>query len=272
MNMRIYIILMLLCCELQLISVSQTTKDHSITVFVHGTYLMRKFFQYSHYRPQMHCPQGLSLARDLPKHYHFHKMAKGCVACDNQSYHMDQFYIFGWKSEHVNDNTRNKAAKDLVDQLYQVIFDYYTEHHVIPKVRLVGYSHGGNVILNMANHLPSYVDFEMEVWLFGTPIQQINHNQIYSYCFSKIYSIYSNKDWVQTIDPQGIKNKHAKFWSGRTFEENAPCIQVQLAVNGEGISHDYYNQLFQLFPKIKKLIESESENIETGMIEVNFKK
>ena len=130
----------------------------------------------------------------------------------------------------------------------------------------------GNVILNMANHLPSYVDFEMEVWLFGTPIQQINHNQIYSYCFSKIYSIYSNKDWVQTIDPQGIKNKHAKFWSGRTFEENAPCIQVQLAVNGEGISHDYYNQLFQLFPKIKKLIESESENIETGMIEVNFKK
>jgi len=272
MNMKLYFFLILFGFEFPLISVGQTTQDHSITIFVHGTYLMRKFFQYSHYRPQIHCPQGLSLAKDLPKHYHFHKMAKSCVNCDNRLYSLDQFYIFGWKSEHVNDHTRNKAAKDLVEQLYKVIFDYYTEHDVIPKVRLIGYSHGGNVILNMANHLPQFSDVEMEVWLFGTPIQQINHNHIYSYCFSKIYSIYSNKDWVQTIDPQGIKNKHANFWSGRTFEENAPCIQVQLAVNGQGISHDYYNQLFLLFPKIKKVIEFKSQDIEMGMIEVNFKK
>lgn len=271
MNMKICGALILLLSDFPLMSVGQPTQDHSITIFVHGTYLMRKFFQYSHFRPAMYCPQGLSLAKDLPKYYHFHKMAKGCVSCDSQSYSMDQFYIFGWKSEHVNDHTRNKAAKDLVDQLYELVFDYYNEHRVIPKIKLMGYSHGGNVILNMANHLPYYPDIQIEVWLFGTPIQQVNHNHIYSYCFHKIYSIFSKGDWVQTIDPQGIKNKNANFWSGRMFDENAPCVQVDFSVNGKTFAHDYYNQLFQFFPKIKKLIEHKSAGIEIGTISVNFK-
>ena len=263
---------MLSCFELQLMSVGQPTHDHSITIFVHGTYLMRKFFQFSHYRPLMYCPQGLSLAKNLPTYYHFHRMAKGCMNCDKNSYNMDQFYIFGWKSEHVNDHTRNKAAKELVDQLYAVIFDYYNQHGIVPKVRLLGYSHGGNVVLNMANHLPHYPDIDMEAWLFGTPVQQVNHNHIYSHCFRKIYSIYSKRDWIQTIDPQGIKNKNANFWSGKTFEENAPCIQVELTVNGQSIAHDYYNQLFQFFPRMKSLIELQAGDMHTGLIAVNFKK
>ncbi|AXK60526.1 hypothetical protein [Candidatus Chromulinivorax destructor] len=272
MNKKIWMMLLLVGYELPLISVGQPTEDHSITIFVHGTYLMRKLFQYSHYRPLMYCPQGLSLAKDLPDYYHFNKMAKGCMHCDCKSYNMDQFYVFGWKSEHVNDYTRNNSARDLVDQLYKVVTDYYTEHQVIPKVRLLGYSHGGNVVLNMANHLPYYPDIEMEVWLFGTPVQQVNHNQVYTHCFKKIYSVYSKKDWIQVVDPQGIKNKNANFWSGRTFEENAPCIQVEILVNGKGIAHDYYNQLFQLFPKIKQAVDSQAGDMENGMITVDFKK
>lgn len=263
---------MLVCYQLPLISVGKPTQDHSITVFVHGTYLMRKLFQFSHYRPLMYCPQGLSLAKNLPFYYHFHKMAKGCMSCDPKSYNLDQFYIFGWKSEHVNDNTRNNAAKDLVDQLYDLIYEYYADHAVVPKVRLIGYSHGGNVVLNMANHLPYYPDIEMEVWLFGTPVQQVNHNQIYGHCFSKIYSVYSKKDWIQVVDPQGIKNRHANFWSGRTFEENAPCIQVEILVNGLGITHDYYNQLFKVFPKIKLSVDRQVKEMRSGMITVDFKK
>jgi len=272
MNKKISLIIMLVCLNLQLMPVGQPTQDHSITVFVHGTYLMRKLFQYSHYRPLTYCPQGLSLAKDLPKYYHFHRMARGCVNCDSKSYNMDQFYVFGWKSEHVNDHTRNKAAKDLVDQLYDVVFDYYNEYGIVPKVRVLGFSHGGNVVLNMANHLPHYPDIEIEAWLFGTPIQLVNQNHIYSYCFRKIYSVYSKTDWIQVVDPQGIKNRHADFWSNRTFDENAPCIQVDFLVNGQCISHDYYNQLFQLFPKIKNAIDAQIDNADTGMITVNFKK
>lgn len=255
-----------------------TTQDHSITIFVHGTYFMRKFFQYSPARHLMYCPQGLTLAKYLPSHYHFYKMAHGCAACDKENYSTDQFYVFGWESEHVNDATRNQSAKILVEQMYEVIVDYYLQHNVIPKVRLIGYSHGGNVILHTANYIPMYADMqdvEIEAWLFGTPVQVINHDLVNSDCFRAIYSIYSKSDIIQKIDPQGLINRKITknhFWSDRTFCPHSRSIQIDFTVNGQGIAHAYYNELFQHFPKIKKLIESKSAHVKSGgMIAVDFK-
>ena len=194
MKMKVSVILWLLLCPSYVISNGTTTQDHSITIFVHGTYLMRKFLQYSPCRHLMYCPQGLTLAKHLPSHYHFYKMAHGCAASDENLYSVDQFYIFGWESEHVNDAYRNKSAKILVEQMYEVVVDYYIKHNVIPKIRLIGYSHGGNVVLHTANYLPYYADMQdvqIEAWLFGTPVQVVSHDLVNSEHFSAIYSIYS---------------------------------------------------------------------------------
>lgn len=278
MMMKLSILLLFLCIEIAIFPDHTTTKDHSITIFVHGTYLMRKFFQYSPCRHLMHCPQGLTLAKNLPAHYHFHKMAHGCVACDEKLYSVDQFYVFGWESEHVNDATRNKAAKILVEQIYEVTVDYYVRHDVIPKIRLIGYSHGGNVILHTANYFPLYADMhdvDIEAWLFGTPVQVISHDLVNSACFKKIYSIYSKKDIIQKIDPQGLINRNLTrnhFWSSRTFCKYSRCVQVDFTVNNQAISHAYYSNLFQHFPKIKKVIEGHAcHAISGGMIAVDFK-
>lgn len=277
MILKMKIMILLLFVEFTVTSSHTTTLDHSITIFVHGTYLMRKVLQYSSCRPLIYCPQGLTLAKNLPAHYHFYKMAHGCVACDKNSYSVDQFYVFGWESEHVNDDTRNKSAKILVEQMYEVIVDYYVRHDVIPKVRLIGYSHGGNVILHTANYIPLYADLqdvEIEAWLFGTPVQVVNHDLVNSECFNAIYSIYSKKDIVQKIDPQGLRHRKLTkkhFWSDRTFCEYSRSIQVDFTVNGQAIGHSYYNLLFQYFPKIKKLIEEHSAHLEAGMIAVDFK-
>lgn len=277
MNIKICMIVPLLFFEYFIVSNHTTTQDHSITIFVHGTYLMRKVLQYSPCRQLMYCPQGLTLAKDLPSHYHFSKVAHGCVACDKNLYSVDQFYVFGWESEHVSDAVRNRSAKILVEQMYEVIVDYYIRHNVIPKVRLIGYSHGGNVILHTANYIPLYADMQdidIEVWLFGTPVQVINHDLVNSDCFKDVYSIYSKKDIVQTLDPQGLRHRKLTknhFWSGRTFCENSRSIQVDFTVNGQAINHSYYNLIFQHFPKIKKLIEERSAHLEAGMIAVDFK-
>jgi len=263
--------------NLESIATSQATQDHSITIFVHGTYIMRKFLQLSPCRSLMYCEQGLSLAKNLPKHYHFHKMAKGCVESDEESYSLDQFYIFGWESEHVNDASRNRFAKILVDQLHSLVVDYYELHNVIPKIRLLGFSHGGNVILRMADHVSKYVklqNIEIEAWLFGTPVQVITHDLVNSDCFTKIYSIYSKKDWVQRVDPQGMINRKVtknNFWSNRTFSEDSQCLQIELMVEGKSIKHASYNNIFQHFPKIKKLIEKTYEDTESNMMKVDFK-
>lgn len=261
----------------------EATQDHSITIFVHGTYFMRKFFQYSPCRHLMYCPQGLTLAKYLPNHYHFYKIAQGCAQHDQNSYHMDQFYVFGWESERVNDANRNKSAKILVEQIYELVVDYYLRYDIIPKVRLIGYSHGGNVVLHTANYFPQYADLQnldVEAWLFATPVQVINHDLVNSDCFSAIYSVYSKKDIIQKIDPQGLSHRKITknhFWSDRTFCQNSRCVQVDFTVNGHAIGHSDFNELFPHFPKIKRLIEEKydhhtrQESSCGKMIEVDFK-
>jgi predicted esterase len=258
------------------ISCEQTTSDHAITIFVHGTTPIRKFLQYTPIRSRIYCPQGLSLIKNLPMHYHFHTMAQGFVDRNSQLYSLDQFYIFGWKSEQVYNSTRMQSAKNLVQALQVVVDTYYKQHHIIPTIRLIGFSHGGNVILNTANYLPLQVADEqinVEAWLFGTPVQQINQQCVNSPYFKKIHSIYSKKDWIQRMDPQALQNKKCRknyFWSDRTFNEHSSCIQVNFTVNYQPISHSYYRCIFKHFPTIQQLIQEQSHNINSGMIAINL--
>lgn len=243
----------------------KTTIDHSITIFVHGTYPARKALQYSLARFLVYCPDGLSLACNLPKNYHFYKLAQGCVDLNPQLYNMDQFYIFGWQSERVHDHVRAQAAANLVEELQTLVWQYYQKHHVVPKIRLLGFSHGGNVVLHTANFLPLFVyhqQIEIEVWIFGTPVQVANKHLVNSTHFSKVYSFYSQSDWLQCMDPQGLRNfrfDYKHFWSDRMFDEGSRCIQVDFTVNGKSISHSYYRSVFKYFPSIQELAEKKSQ-------------
>lgn len=282
-SIKSLIFLTLLNCGISMFSkeigvVEKVTKDHSITIFVHGTYPARKALQYSFGRFLIYCPQGLSLAKNLPSYYHFNKMAHGCVELNPQLYSLDQFYIFGWESEHIYDHVRVQAAIDLIKQLQNLVVVYYQKHHVIPKIRLLGFSHGGNVVLHTANYLPLVVNqqsVEIEVWIFGTPVQHVNKNLVNSKNFSKVYSFYSAKDWVQRMDPQGLRNSSIsikKFWSDRMFDLADRCIQVEFTVNGQPISHIYYRSIFKYFPLIQQMTEAKSQNINSGCISVDLKK
>lgn len=254
----------------------KTTPDHAITVFVHGTFSFRKMLQHTPLRSIVYAQPGLCLARNLPEHYHFHKMTQGFVDNNPELYSLDQIYIFGWKSEHIYHSTRQKAAADLAQGLVKVATSYYQEHKVMPSLRVIGFSHGGNVVLNLANHLPVYIDNQLlpvDIWLFGTPVQQVNHHLINSKHFRKVYAIYSEKDWLQRMDPQGLRDKKCRkkhFWSDRTFDPNSSCIQVKLTINNQSICHSYYRYILQHFPTIQRLIEVKSNKLTSGFIAVNL--
>ena len=258
--------------------IGNPTADHSITIFVHGTYPARKLLQSSFARFLVYCPQGLSLAKDLPSYYHFYKIAQGCVDFNKESYSMDQFYLFGWESEHLYDKVRSQAAGQLVKELKNLMVLYYQRYQVMPKIRLLGFSHGGNVVLHTANYLPFVIEnqkIEVEIWLFGTPVQKTNKHLVNSSHFNKAYSFYSKKDWLQRMDPQGLRSaqkslKH--FWSDRMFDLNDRCVQVEFTVNGKSISHTYYRSIFKYFPKFQKLAEQKSQGIYSGCIAVDLKK
>ena len=276
------LIFLLLSYEISLFSKEvinpQITTDHSITVFVHGTFPARKALQYSIGRFLIYCPQGLALAKDLPTYYHFHKMAQGCVDRNHDLYSLDQFYIFGWKSEHVYDRCRAQAAADLIKQLQDLVNNYYHRHLVVPKIRLIGFSHGGNVILHTANYLPLVVNsqhVEVEAWLFGTPVQSVNKNLVNSKNFSRVYSFYSKNDWMQRMDPQGLRSSKIdikNIWSDRIFSPSDRCIQVEFTVNGKSISHSYYRSILKYFPIIQSMAKEKSQDLNSGFIAVDLKK
>ena len=256
---------------------SMATEDHSITVFVHGTFPIRRILNnpLSPFRRLVYCPEGLSLAKNLPNHYHYHDVAKNCVDKNSNHFSLDHFYTFGWKSECVYDFVRNDAAKKLVEELNVVVKKYQSQYNIVPKVRLIGFSHGGNVLLNTANHLPISINSEkvlFELWLLGTPVQVINSHLVNSENFSKVYSLYSTSDWIQRMDPQGLRNKEAKdcLWSDRTFKKDSQCLQIQLTVDGYPIGHSRYRTILKHFPQIKQLVEDQSENENNGVIAVNL--
>ena len=276
-NKKYIFILLSLIFNTIITNTQQPTSDHAITIFVHGTYPIPRVLRNSPFRKFMYCPQGLSLAKDLPADYHFYTMAQGCVNLNRDLYSLDQFYVFGWPSEKIYDSVRKQAASDLVKALQIIVTNYYALHGVQPKIRLIGFSHGGNVILHTANFLTPLVQEQLvktEIWLFATPVQKINHDLINSDNFHKVYSVFSESDWMQRMDPQGLYNQEAgiqNFWSDRMFDENAQCIQINFTVNNQSISHSYYRYIFKYFPTIQKAAEIKSQGLQSGVIAVNLK-
>ena len=279
----IYILFLIQSCTLNfsvLISFQNNhhniDQNHTITVYVHGTYPMKKLLQYTPFRRLTYCPQGLSLIQNMPKKYHFYKMASHMIDLEPLWYNWKRFYIFGWKSEKVYDYVRVNAAQDLVDGLRKIVDNYYQEHHILPSIKLIGFSHGGNVVLHTAQFLPICVDgqdVKVQVWLFGTPVQQINKHLVNSSYFLQVYSFYSTKDWLQRMDPQGIWDKTIDkkfFWSDRMFNDNDRCVQVNFTVNNKSISHSYYRSIFKYFPLIEKEVLASSSDINSGMITINL--
>jgi hypothetical protein len=104
-------------------------------------------------------------------------------------------------------------------------------------------------------------------------VQQINKSFVNCPYFSKVYSFYSSKDWLQRLDPQGLYtlpiNFH-KFWSDRTFDLADRCIQVQFHVQHQAISHMDYRSLFSYFPYIQTLVEEKTQEANNQHIVLNL--
>src|SRR5260221_10216812 len=86
----------------------------------------------------------------------------------------NHYYTFGW-SGLLSPTSRYADAVKLLEQLTDELEEKYWKNGIFPKIRLVGYSHGGNVCLNIAAarqnvypHSPISID---ELILVGVPIQ-----------------------------------------------------------------------------------------------------
>lgn len=127
----------------------------------------------------------------------------------------NRYYTFGW-SGLFSPIARYQAAKELFEALDTEV-QRLKERYLMVKVRLIGYSHGGNVVLNLgAVHQKEYPESSLivdELVLLGTPIQSDTDYLINDSLFKYVYNIYSLADCVQKIDCFSLR----RFFSGRIF-------------------------------------------------------
>jgi len=164
------------------------------------------------------------------------------VLKEQNTHENDMFYTFGW-SGLLSKKARRKAAKQLFFELEQEIkrlakIGYY------PKIRLIGYSHGANVCLNVAavknKHEKKHFLID-ELILLGCPIQVDNDFLVNDPFFKKVYNFYSRKDRIQKRDCFSSK----AFFSDRRFcnrsgygiSKKVTQVQIKITRIKPGISH-----------------------------------
>ncbi|PKN03660.1 hypothetical protein CVU75_01120 [Candidatus Dependentiae bacterium HGW-Dependentiae-1] len=220
----------------------QSAQTPMITVWVHGTRLLKLLVhpidEYVHAAP----PTGLRLATNLSHKHRLLTVARALSTVDPLRFPLDHFYVFGW-SGNLSFNEREKAAQKLYTELKKVLADYRATHGVTPRIRIITHSHGGNVALNLAKiHDPADTISIAQTIFLANPVQKETADYARDPFFEKIYALYSTMDNLQVMDPQGLyktkKNgkRHLKF-SDRRFPLQKNLRQAKIKINGHGIPH-----------------------------------
>ena len=147
----------------------------------------------------------------------------------------NQYYTFGW-SGLVSNKLRYIEASFLYSELQKLVKELKKQGYN-PKIRLLGYSHGGNLGLQLgAIHQTKNKDDQVyidEFHLLGTPIQVETDYLITSPIFKRIYNWYSDADNVQTLDFFSFKRFFSKkrFSKRKNFNLPDKLTQIKLKVS-----------------------------------------
>lgn len=213
---------------------SRIVEQPIITVWVHGSRLL------SIIKEKHESPPGMKLAKKLPHRYRLKAVAHLLSSVAPEEFPLDDFYTFGWNGK-VDPKARRAASSTLYQELKKLI-QHYEETGIIPKLKIITHSHGGNVALYLSEIVQEFNDsvFHVdELILLACPVQKATEAYIQSPIFKKIYSIYSNKDFLQIADPQVVQSGPVKWvlgakpvkkliFSERLFPPQPNLIQAQI--------------------------------------------
>lgn len=137
-------------------------------------------------------------------------------------------YTFGW-SGRLSNRYRRQAACDLYDQLTRELSIFDRKN---TEIILVGHSHGGNVILNLARAEKRYkngLSIDRAV-LLGMPVQSETEKFCQHDMFKKIYHCYSSGDNVQKIDFISTKDHYSqrRFSYASEMSGSGKMTQIEL--------------------------------------------
>jgi hypothetical protein len=124
----------------------------------------------------------------------------------------NSYYTFGWTGL-LSYKRRYQEARILYNQIKEELMRLKARGHT-PKVRILAYSHGGNLVLNLpairANECPDDTFCIDELIVLGVPVSNRSEQLIQFPLFKTMYHLYSKSDLVQRLDitvPSGIPHR-----------------------------------------------------------------
>lgn len=247
-------------------SSQQCTKEVWVTVFVHGIMSIKSHLTLSSFfrfmQDQMHdtiYAKTVDLMRQDPffyqnqamQEYGLRKAELNGRAQGNSSYAMgwlfdvfqnetgnpnitSHYYTFGW-SGLLSCKQRYLDSIQFFEELEREVHKFKIEG-IEPKVRVIGYSHGGNVALNLAmarrTQFPQSLLKVDELLLVGMPVQKETDYLINDPLFKQVYHFYSGSDFVQRLDVF-CKDRYLSnriFTSRKGFTLPCKLTQIQIKV------------------------------------------
>ena len=197
-----------------------------VTVWVHGLRLIGLNTRNLGLWPARKSARGTIPAR----------VERSLTAMYHDTFSAEHVFMFKW-SAGFSLEEREKAACQLYQALKQVCAEYNVGKNNI-KLRLIGFSEGGNVVLS----LPKFKDGQPfsvdELVLIGTPVQDVTACNVTDPMFKRVFNLYSSLDAIQIIQPQAKYSvPPTSRLSTRRFKDSPNLVQAKVRLNGHGMGH-----------------------------------
>ena len=147
---------------------------------------------------------------------------------------LNYYFTEGW-SGLVSRKERKKESKQFYIDLANLIQEF-KQKKINPKIRIIGYSHGGSFAFNLATiekekKTNKKISID-ELILLGTPIYNRALDAINHPMFKKIYNIYSKSDGIQKLDFTLPGSTFSKRFFENTKKRKLPnkLTQIQLKI------------------------------------------
>ncbi len=185
----------------------------------------------------------------------------------------NHYYNFGWHGL-LSARIRYLEAIPLYKSILTEV-EQFRAQGIEPEVRLIGYSHGGNLCLNLGA-VRQNENFKNdlvinELILLGVPIQCETDFLVNDPIFKRVYQIYSRGDRIQKLDFFSTK----RFFSRRVFKarkyfnlpEKLTQVQIRMTRNvksrcGKKLPHYNINEIPILSGKSSRLRDASPGHIE----------
>ena len=248
-------------------------EEVTITIFVHGSRPAGFFARSSVSKSGLH-----GICEYDPTSYYC-TVAEGFKKQSETKYSDDHFYIFGWPGS-ISFVQRKKMAKKLYEDTKKLLEQYQQESGIYPTIQIVTFSHGGNIALYLAEHLPffEYEDIELNLVLIGCPIQATTEELASSPYFNHISILSSRGDVVQCIDPQNLygprRDKKTYFFSRRFLDfddlnddAKQKVVQCAITVNKQTIGHADMSRAFMAH--VPRILEQCAKKVSDTILDID---